>query len=59
MSWDDLGTIVREAREDNAARARQAPRDCPNDGQPLQEAPDGTLRCAFDGWVWRGEPVTW
>lgn len=29
---------------------------CPNDGEPLQQGPNGQLHCPFDGYVADGLP---
>jgi hypothetical protein len=51
MSWEQLIAIEREAvamaNEDN----NRTPTACPNDGEPLRQAPrGGGLYCPFDGW---------
>lgn len=53
MSWETLIAIKREAEELDR-RKDDPPTACPNDGEPLESGPDGTLHCRFDGFVWRG-----
>jgi len=47
MSWNQLLNIFRERRP-----APCPPVACPNDGEPLEQGPDGRLHCPFDGWTW-------
>lgn len=51
MSWDDLTSILTEARDELELEADRIPVDCPNDGTPLDIGPDGTLFCRWDGWT--------
>jgi hypothetical protein len=50
MSWEQLLSITHEARAMAAEDANRTPTACPNDGEPLREAPHGGLYCPFDGW---------
>lgn len=56
MSWDQLLSIIRQAREEVATAQTEPPTACPNDGEPLTRGPNGELHCRFDGWVWDGTP---
>jgi hypothetical protein len=49
-AWELYGTIAREAYRDARLEAEREPSACPNDGEPLDRAPDGGLFCPFDGW---------
>lgn len=53
MSWEQLLDIQREAAERRRQEDDAPPVACPNDGEPLERAPDGSLRCRFDGWTWQ------
>lgn len=53
MSWEQLLAIGREAAEIAREEKTRPPTACPNDGEPLTVAPDGTLTCRFDGWTER------
>ena len=53
MSWEQLISIRREAADELRAQKSQPPQACPQCGEPLISAPDGDLRCKFDGWSWR------
>jgi hypothetical protein len=48
--WYTYLSIIREARDVETTLASLGPLSCPNDGEPLIEAPDGKLFCRFDGW---------
>jgi hypothetical protein len=50
MAWEQLVSIMRQAKEEAADRRRLPPMDCPNDGEPLQAGPGGVLHCPADGW---------
>lgn len=51
MAWDQLIDIKAEAAE--ARRADEGPPSaCPNDGQPLEQGPNGGLHCPYDGYRW-------
>jgi hypothetical protein len=50
MSWQQLLSILREARDEVEAEKTRPPTACPNDGEPLRAGPDGGLYCPFDGW---------
>lgn len=52
MSWQQLVAIRAEARAIAREQETQPPVACPVDGEPLLTAPDGTLRCRFDGFTW-------
>ena len=52
MSWQSLLGMIQEAREIDAQEAAKVPVECPNDYTALQEGPDGTLSCPWDGWTW-------
>jgi hypothetical protein len=51
MSWQQMISIVQEARALQAEEEVAKPTACPNDGTPLKETPDGVLFCPFDGWT--------
>ena len=50
MSWDEFLGIVDETIQQVITEKTQPPRACPNDGEPLQDGPDGSKFCRFDGW---------
>lgn len=52
MSWEQLLAILHEQVEDVDQERSRRPSACPNDGTPLETAPDGSLHCPFDGWRW-------
>lgn len=52
MSWEQLLDITREAEELAQDERARPPEACPNDGEPLTQAPDGGLHCRFDGYRW-------
>lgn len=52
MSWDELLSIYREAADEKRATDSTPPADCPNDGEPLQQGPNGVLHCRYDGFQW-------
>lgn len=51
MSWEQLQSILDDARQTAQAEAAADPVACPNDGTPL-ESVDGILHCKFDGYRW-------
>lgn len=59
IGWDTLLSIAKESRDEARAYRSTPPTACPNDGEPLQSGPGGSLHCSFDGWVWRGGFVDW
>jgi hypothetical protein len=50
MAWETLLDIAREAEAYRRDEASRPPASCPNDGEPLESAPDGGLHCRFDGY---------
>ena len=54
MGWEQLKAIYDEGRLIRRAEEQAPPVACPNDGEPLEEGPGGTLHCPFDGWKWDG-----
>lgn len=50
MSWYELLDIYAEAAQLAADERSRPPQACPNDGEPLEQGPDGLLFCRFDGW---------
>jgi hypothetical protein len=54
MAWEQLSSIYREAADELRAELDTAPLACPNDGEPLEQGPNGRLHCKFDGFVWSG-----
>lgn len=50
MSWNQLVSMLQEARDIDAQEATTPPTACPNDGTPLKETESGGLFCPFDGW---------
>jgi hypothetical protein len=54
MAWEQLRSIYQQAAAELADERSRPPEACPNDGEPLEEGPDGTLHCRFDGWTWDG-----
>lgn len=54
MAWASLLAILRENAELIRQERDAPPVACPNDGEPLESGPDGTLHCPFDGFVYRG-----
>jgi hypothetical protein len=50
MSWGQLQAVLDDARQTADEEANRPPVACPNDGTPLEAAPDGGLFCRFDGW---------
>lgn len=54
MSWEQLQSIIDDARATTQQEASDPPVACPNDGTPLETGPAGELYCPFDGWMWRG-----
>lgn len=49
MAWDQLLTIMEEAKEIERIEATGPPTICPYDLTPLSPAPDGRLFCPFNG----------
>lgn len=45
---------ILDERRDELDTLADPPTACPNDGEPLDVAPDGSLRCRFDGYTWAG-----
>lgn len=58
MAWEQLVNVLHEAQADHDEYVSQPPRACPNDGEPLEEGPDGQLFCPSDGWRPSDDP-TW
>lgn len=54
MSWYELLGIYELAADEQRDNQEQPPTACPNDGEPLDEGPNGELHCPFDGWIWNG-----
>lgn len=52
MSWDQLHSILKNAREEARQLDAEPPVACPNDGTPLLTDAHGNLRCPFDGWTY-------
>lgn len=52
MAWEELAAILDERRDELRRERQRIPTACPNDGEPLQEAPGGVLHCPYDGWQW-------
>jgi hypothetical protein len=50
MAWEELLSIIADARADADHETNTPPTTCPNDGEPLRTGPDGGLYCRFDGW---------
>ncbi len=50
MAWDQILAIAAEAAAEARTERSTPPEACPNDGEPLEAGPDGTLFCPFDGW---------
>lgn len=50
MSWYQLLSIYQEAAAERQYEAATYPIACPNDGEPLQTAPDGQKFCPYDGY---------
>lgn len=48
--WQSLIEIMHEAAILHHEERIAIPTACPNDGEPLLNAPDGTLYCPYDGW---------
>lgn len=52
-SWQQWVDAIRTgAQEYHLYKDREMlhPVECPNDGEPLRNGPDGTLYCPYDGW---------
>lgn len=45
--WWTYLNILKETRTGANRRPLAA---CPNDGEPLRQAPDGGMFCPYDGW---------
>lgn len=58
MAWEQLLSIYAEAAEERRADRARRPEACPNDGTPLEQGPQGSLHCPFDGWEWPRDSVT-
>jgi hypothetical protein len=54
MSWDQLLSIIQNARQEDELQRTRIPAACPNDGEVLESGPNGELHCRFDGWIWDG-----
>lgn len=52
MGFEGLLDIYKEAAQLAREERERIPVACPNDGTPLEEAPDGTLHCKHDGWTY-------
>ncbi|HEX6968895.1 MAG TPA: hypothetical protein VF174_08835 [Micromonosporaceae bacterium] len=50
MSWYGLLAILRESRDEIRQELQRPPEACPNDGEPLDAGPSGSLHCPFDGY---------
>ena len=50
MPWEQVTSILQEARNIAEEERTKRPQACPNDGEPLSTGPDGKLFCKFDGW---------
>lgn len=56
MSWYQLLDVLKQGQEEFDAYASRPPLACPNDGEPLIQAPPSDagsgveLFCLFDGW---------
>lgn len=57
MAWEELGAIYATAAAEQDAVDSTPPVACPNDGEPLEEGPNGDLHCRFDGWIWDNQPI--
>lgn len=60
MSWKQLGDALRTNARLAAEDAAQPPRECPNDGTPLEFVPKhNAYHCPFDGRLFdrSGEPI--
>lgn len=55
-SWWGLDTVFKQSRQEFDAYVSRPPMACPNDGEPLRNAPATMagsgcqLYCPFDGW---------
>ena len=58
MAYEDLVSIISEARQLDIQHKSSTPIDCPNDGTTLKEGPDGKLFCSYDGWKYNGNRDT-
>lgn len=54
MAWEELLSIYKEAEGQWQAERAAPPVACPQDGEPLDQGPDGVLHCQWDGWTYRG-----
>lgn len=50
MSWEQLQSITKEAREEQAAEVARPPVACPSDGTALEMGGNGVLFCRWCGW---------
>lgn len=50
MSYEQLLSIIAEARDIDAQERAKAPVECPNDHTTLIDAGNGILHCPWDGW---------
>lgn len=53
-SWYGLLSIIAEATDEARRQQTEPPTACPNDGEPLEQGPNGRLHCRFDGFIWDG-----
>lgn len=52
--WYSYANIVANNREEVRRHRDEQPSACPDCGEPLDSATNGTLFCQFDGWQWSG-----
>ena len=52
MSWEQLGAIRQQARQDAREHEEKLPEACPNDGTPLQIHPDGRRNCPAGDYMY-------
>lgn len=53
MGYEGLLSLLRTSAEEFRQALddeRDNPVECPNDGEPLESAPDGGVFCRYDGW---------
>jgi hypothetical protein len=55
MAWQQLLSIIAEAKELDRLNLTKVPVECPNDYTTLQQGPGGTLFCPYDGWKYPGD----
>lgn len=58
MSWDQLVSIVTEARDYATEERTEPPLACPYDGEPLKAspAPSGGRYCPLGNYEWPQQP---